>query len=32
MLILYFALGAFILGGGTISLTNLIAQEGQVAA
>ena len=31
MLILYFALGAFILGGGTISLTNLAAQNEQVA-
>ena len=31
MIILYFALGAFILGGGTISLTNLAAQQGPVA-
>jgi len=31
MLILYFALGAFILGGGTISLTNLAAQQSKVA-
>lgn len=32
MIILYFALGAFILGGGTISLTNLAAtQQGKVA-
>ena len=27
MLILYFALGAFILGGGAISLTNLVAEN-----
>jgi hypothetical protein len=31
MIILYFALGAFILGGGTISLTNLAAKKGQIA-
>jgi|GEM_PF-1979358 len=27
MLILYFALGAFLLGGGAISLANLVAEK-----